>query len=156
MTPGRYTELFFHDEATALAAGHRPCGECRNADYRRFRAAWIAGNADAASDEKPAIKAIDQRLHAERLREDGSKRTFSEACGNLPDGVFVTLPVTSDAFLLWNRQLLRWTPGGYSDRLPAEANALVDVLTPRSTVRALAAGFLPVVHPTADTSVKPR
>jgi hypothetical protein len=82
MTPGRYTELFFLDEATGLAAGHRPCAECRRDRYLAFRNLWPAG-------VLPAV-ALDDQLHAERLNPDGSQRTFEANLDNLPDGVFVT------------------------------------------------------------------
>jgi hypothetical protein len=83
MTPGHYTELFFLDEATGLAAGHRPCAECRRDHYQAFRDAWPAGNLPAT--------ALDRQLHAERLNPDGSKRQFEAKLDDLPDSVFVTL-----------------------------------------------------------------
>jgi hypothetical protein len=148
MTPGRYTELFFLDEATALSAGHRPCAECR---YRRFvdyASAWkIAHN----KRERPRAGEMDERLHAERLSNHSSKKTFTAALNELPDGVFVTLPGENDtAYLLWRSALHAWSPGGYRARLPHPKNETVTVLTPRSTVQAIRAGYIPEVHKTAE------
>src|SRR5947207_2080496 len=89
MTPGRYTELFFLDEATALAAGHRPCAECRRERYLAFQSAWLAGNPGILGEEKPMAPLIDDRLHAERLTADGSRRLFQAELKELPMGVFV-------------------------------------------------------------------
>jgi hypothetical protein len=154
MTPGHCTELFFLDEATALAAGHRPCVECRFRDDRRFKELWTAGNCHGANlpageTNCPTAGKIDCQLQAERLNADGTKRTFQSACQNLPDGVLVVPRDRLGAFLVWNGALHHWTPGGYDSRRPLEAAVLVDVLTPPSTVRAIAAGYEPVVHPTA-------
>src|SRR5262245_2641385 len=82
MTPGRYTELFFVDEATGLAAGHRPCFECRRKAFESFAAAW-------PGRDRPTAAAIDEKLHAERVEPDRAKRTFLAAVADLPDGVFV-------------------------------------------------------------------
>ena len=87
MAPGRYTELFFLDEATALAAGHRPCGECRRADYRRFKASWLAGNPERDLPGAVPIAAIDCELHRDRLTSEGLQRTFQADLASLPDGL---------------------------------------------------------------------
>jgi hypothetical protein len=89
MTPGAYTELFFLDEAVALAAGHRPCAECRRADYDRFRAAWrrALGGSDAAA--LPSADDMDRRLHADRLAAPGTRRAYREPYAALADGSFV-------------------------------------------------------------------
>src|SRR5947199_10752430 len=76
MTPGRYTELFFLDEATALAAGHRPCAECRHARFLSFCRAWGAANAGGGVSSRPTATVIDDRLHAERVGPGRSKRSF--------------------------------------------------------------------------------
>lgn len=93
MSPGLYTELFFLDEATALAAGHRPYAECRRDRYNAFRDAWTAGGRGAGE-----VKAteIDSRLHEERLEPGGTKRTFQANLDDVPDGVFVRLPGRGD------------------------------------------------------------
>src|SRR5207237_6087106 len=86
MTPGRYTELFFLDEATALAAGHRPCAECRRARFRAFQTAWAAGD----SGRVPTAGEMDDRLHAERVGPGCEKVRFAAELDELPDGVFGT------------------------------------------------------------------
>jgi hypothetical protein len=140
MTPRSYTELFFLDEATALAAGHRPCAECRNADYKRFKALWASlfgGAADADS--------IDAVLHAERL--DGrKKRVWRADIRTLPDGTYVS--IDGVARIVWAGELVAWGDGGYGDRLRCSAYGDLDVLTPRSIVAVLKAGYRPNVHST--------
>jgi hypothetical protein len=143
MRPGHYTELFFLDEATALAGGHRPCAECQRDRFRAFCRAWQAGNPGHGS----TAGAIDERLHAERMNPDGSKRTFTARLGDLPDGVFVRLEGGRDqAWLVWGGALLAWSAGGYGERRQRRQGEQVKVLTPRSTVAALRAGYVPDVH----------
>jgi hypothetical protein len=139
MQPHRYTELFFLDEAAAFSAGHRPCAECRRADYQRFRALWETchgGPADADS--------IDAKLHADRIH-DRRKRTYRDTLAGLPDGTFVSLD--GRAWLVWGGDLFVWSDSGYSMRKSKTAKADVDVLTPRATVAVFAAGYRPEVHP---------
>jgi hypothetical protein len=141
--PGRLTELFFLDEATGLAAGHRPCGECRYRDYLAFKRAWAV----AFRGGVPAVAQIDARLHADRLVRPGVRRSYTAALPGLPDGVMVS--VGGAPFLVWGGGLLAWTPGGYRDLVqPADADP-VTVITPRATVAVLAAGYRPVIHPSA-------
>ena len=131
MAPNRYTGLFFLDDATALAAGHRPCAECRNADYRSFLA--LTGASSAGE--------LDDRLHAER------GRLHAAELRDLPDGAFVVLE--GEPWLVFGSALMRWTPGGYSERRPRRSSR-VDVATPPTSLRALASGWtgsLPLVHP---------
>ena len=142
MTPGSYTELFFLDEAAALSAGHRPCAECRHADYVRFRQAWSA----AHGGPPPSADAMDAALHAERLAAPRTKRTYQAQISALPDGAYVE--VDGAAWLLWSRALHRWSAGGYVERRRPPRGA-VTVLTPASTVAVIAAGYQPSVHPTA-------
>jgi hypothetical protein len=134
MPPGRYTGLFFLDEATAFAAGHRPCAECRREDYTRF-VELVGARADA----------IDMRLHEERL---GRRR--EAALEALPDGTFV---VQGGApWLVLGDELLRWTPGGYAERVPRTAER-VEVVTPALLVDVLRRGWtgsLPFLHPSAS------
>ena len=140
--PGRWTELFFLDEATALAAGHRPCAYCRRGDYDRYRAAW----ARAAGTVAPGADHMDDALHGERVRGRDTKVTFPAAAATLPDGAFVT---DGDVALLVHGGVLRpWHPGGYGPALAPPVGPLV-VLTPRSTVAAIRAGYTPAVHPSA-------
>ena len=141
--PGRLTELFFLDEATGLAAGHRPCGECRYRDYQAFKRAWAAAHGGGA----PGVQAIDARLHADRLAGPGARRTYAAPLGGLPDGVLVE--VDGAPRLVFCGGLLAWTPGGYRDRQAAGPASTVTVITPRATVATLAAGYRPVLHPSA-------
>ncbi|WP_092775669.1 hypothetical protein [Actinokineospora terrae] len=131
MAPGRYTELFFLDEAVALAAGHRPCAECRRADYLRYRALW-------SIEDSPSADAMDRVLDAERSLHDGRRRTT--AMTEPPHGSFIT--VQDDHWLVAGDRIHRWTPVGYADRRPLP-DGPVDVLTPPSTVAILAAGYAP-------------
>jgi hypothetical protein len=143
--PGRLTELYFLDEPTALAAGHRPCGECRYHDYERFRHAW----ARAHPDDEPRAQQIDRRLHADRLGPEGH-RTQEDDLRLLPDGVVI---VHDDGFwLVRGGSVHRWSHGGYGERRArAELPAVVTVLTPRATVEALRAGYEPAHHPTSGS-----
>src|SRR5262249_31053382 len=88
--PGWDTGLFFLGGGPALAAGHRPCFECRRARFGAFRDAWSRGNPGLWPGEKPTAGIIDDRLHAERFGPGGARRTFEAIPGELPDGVFVT------------------------------------------------------------------
>jgi hypothetical protein len=136
LQPGRYTELFFLDEATALAAGHRPCAECMRARFNEFRAAWGA----------PALRAgdLDAALHAERLTPAGGQATWRSRLGALPDGTMVAIAGTPR---LWREGYLRrWSSSGYGPPEPADPADEVTVLTPRSTTRALASGFTPCAN----------
>ena len=144
-TPGRLTELFFLDEATGLAAGHRPCGECRYRDYQVFKQAWASW-----AGGRPDVQAIDARLHADRLAAPGIRRTFTAPPAELPDGTMIEL---ADAlWLVYDGGLLAWTPGGYLDRHVERPATPVTVITPRATVATLAAGYRPVIHPSAVTA----
>jgi hypothetical protein len=139
LQPGRYTELFFLDEATALAAGHRPCALCRRADYERFLALTGAGGADDA----------DARLHAERL--DGrARRTHAARWRDVPDGAFVLHD--GAPWLVHQDVLLRWTPAGYGDRRPRPGGAATLLTPPALTalLRAGWAGAVPLLHPSAE------
>ncbi len=150
MTPDRYTELFFLDEATALAAGHRPCAECRHARFIDFCNAWGEAHPSEDSTQRPTAEAIDRRLHAERIAADCSKRTYMGSLNELPDGVFVTLPALGEqADLVWGDHLLAWSPSGYGVPRPRPRKAEVLVLTPPSTVRTIRAGYVPDIHPSA-------
>ncbi len=151
-SPGRLTELFFLDEATGLAAGHRPCGECRYRDYQAFKqawAAWASGGRPGGNDGRLGVQAIDARLHADRLIEPGIRRTYQAPLPELPDGTMVEHDGTP--WLLYGGRLQAWTPGGYLDRPVEMPRTPVTVITPRATVATLAAGYHPVVHPTAVT-----
>jgi hypothetical protein len=153
MAPDRYTELFFLDEATGLAAGHRPCAECRHSRFVAFRDAWAAGNPTFVAAGRATADLLDARLHAERLGPDRSKPTFRAKLDDLPDGVFVLGKTdVATACLLWQDHLLVWSPGGYRRRAERRGSEEVEVLTPRSTVAAIRAGYIPHVHPTASNA----
>jgi hypothetical protein len=146
-SPGRLTELYFLDEATGLAAGHRPCGECRYRDYQAFKRAWPAAWPGASPAAWPGAREIDARLHADRLAGPGVRRTYQAPLAGLPSGAMVE--IGGAPWLVYGGRLLAWTPGGYQAR-PVEAPAgSVPVITPRATVAALAAGYRPVIHPSA-------
>jgi hypothetical protein len=141
-----YTELFFLDEPTALAAGHRPCFECRRRDATAFAASWAAARRAPAPPRAPAM---DRVLHAERL--DGRrKRRHSLAIDALPDGAMLALRGDPEAaFALRGESLLRWAPDGYGDARARPRGILVEVLTPPSILAVLAHGYRPRWHPSA-------
>ena len=147
MQPGLFTELFFVDEATALAAGHRPCFECRRADAVRFAEVWAKV---AGLEGRAAAPDMDERLQGERIDRRGAKVTFAARLGALPDGVFVRHETR--AALVWGGRLLPWSFAGYRAPVPIAARAVADVLTPNVTVDILAAGYRPLVHETAQSS----
>src|SRR5262245_19628780 len=142
MSPGSYTELFFLDEAVALAAGHRPCAECRREDYQRFQSAWACAVAKDTSAD-----AMDLRLHADRLVGPRARRTYEAPAQALPDGVFVK--VDGAAWLVHGGVLKEWTPAGYARRRAMERASLT-VITPRSLVEVIRAGYQPTIHPSAS------
>jgi len=144
MPPGRWTALFFLDEVTALAAGHRPCAYCRRADYLRFAGAWQIAQ---RLPRRPGARDMDQVLHCERLGPDRQKRTYRAPPGQLPDGVMIRAGATTG--LLLGGQLRLWSFQGYAAPDGSGPPALVDVLTPPSTVAVLAAGYRPMLHPSA-------
>jgi len=151
MQPGRYTELFFLDEATALAAGHRPCGECRRQDFLWFARLWAdvhggSRGSRAMADEMDAIL-HGERLHAERTSSERSKRTYHADIETLPGGSFIRWQGAPHLVLAgW---LLPWTFSGYGTPIERPSAGSVEVLTPPSIVAVLSAGFCPSLHPTA-------
>lgn len=150
MRPGYYTELFFLDEATALAAGHRPCAECRRDRFLDFCNAWGTVHPGDGTSARPTAAAIDDQLHAERIASDLSKRSSTAALDELPDGVIVTLSSGEDqAYLVRGGYLLAWSPRGYRDRRRRPKGAEANVLTPPSTVGAIKAGYAPAIHTSA-------
>jgi len=137
MSPNRYTELFFLDEATALASGHRPCFECRRADALAFREAWMRAY---GLDRRPSAGEMDRILQAERITRDRRKVSFEAALSGLPGGVMVE--VEPGVACLWaGGKLRRWNFAGYAiEPLEAPPGPL-RVLTPRSMVKVLEAGY---------------
>jgi hypothetical protein len=136
-----FTVLFFHDEAVALAAGHRPCALCQRARYEAFRDAWVEGNGER---RRPLAQEIDRRLHGERIERGSHRRRFHPApWAGVPDGAFVV----SDGgpALVAGDRLVPWTTSGYGParRRPASSGDPALLITPPSIVAALRAGFRP-------------
>jgi hypothetical protein len=142
--PRRFTWLYFHDEAVALAAGHRPCAECRWSSYVRYRQAW----ADGLGVARPAADEINRRLHAERLvRGTHQRRTHWLPWADLPDGTFAL--TGGQPVLVREDRLVPWTTRGYGSpgRRPARGDA--EVLTPPASIAVLAAGYPVQIDPAA-------
>jgi|SRR5689334_5461354 len=135
-----YTELFFLDEVTAFAAGHRPCFECRRADAERFARLF------SGKDKRASAAAMDETLHAERLNGK-TKRTHRRKLDALPDGAMIALD--GDPFAVRGDRLLHWTPGGYSEARQRPQGIDVDVLTPPSILSVLERGYMPLWHGSA-------
>ncbi|MBR0695193.1 hypothetical protein [Bradyrhizobium lablabi] len=142
MSRRSWTEMFFLDEATAFAAGHRPCFFCRRADAKRFRGCWERGNGVTGL----SAKAMDAVLHSERL-ERGRKRLhpLPTALLELPDGAMVQ--ANGESYLVTGGKVLRWSFAGYSH---ADMTGPPMLLTPPSTIRAFQAGYRPMLHPSAN------
>lgn len=132
MTPGSWTELFFLDEAVALAAGHRPCALCRREAFIAYRAAW---------GDAPKAPEMDAELHSARL----GPRAVRDG-DDLPDGAFVRLG--QEAFLIGGAVMRRFSPAGYGPPLP-RATGPVELLTPEPSLRVLSRGYRPILHPSA-------
>jgi hypothetical protein len=148
MPPGRWTALFFLDEATALAAGHRPCAYCRRTDYLAYARAWQDAYALA---ERPRAVEMDARLHAERVAlRPRRQRTWPARLRALPDGTMVRSGDTVG--LLLAGTVRPWSLTGYGTPVAAPPAATVEVLTPPASVAALAHGFRPLLHPSANPS----
>jgi hypothetical protein len=148
LQPGRFTELFFLDEATAFAAGHRPCRMCRYEDYVSFARAL----SELHPDLPTTADVIDEHLHAERWnRERKQQRHHVAPVGALPNGAFVLR--AGDPWLVRGAALLRWTPAGYTDRVRRPPNGETIVITPPSLVAILRTDREPIVpflHPSAE------
>ena len=154
MKPGSWTELFVLDEAVALAAGHRPCGYCRRDDYRNFLACWAAGTGWTL-ERAPRQPDFDARLHADRLDPQRRQRHHDARLDHLPDGCFVLLPDDPTPWLVYGSALYPWSHAGYGPPRRRPTGITVSVITPVSTVAALAAGYAPNVHPSALPSGNP-
>jgi hypothetical protein len=133
--PHHYTFLFFHDEAVSLAAGHRPCAECRRESYNAYRAAW----ADGLGAGIGSATAINKQLHAERIAAGTHRRRLHPApWSGLPDGAFVLLDAPA---VVVGSHLAEWTLEGYRTRHRRPRHGTAQVITPPSTVAALRAGY---------------
>jgi len=152
MAPNTYTKLFFIDEATAFAAGHRPCAYCRKEDYQLFKKLWIKANPQYNLKENSPVAEIDKILHTERIAGTGSATTLTGSLNELPDGVIISY---ENQPLLWKSgQLYPWTPEGYQQPI-IHTNATeigsthhtppdpITILTPASIIRMFKAGYQP-------------
>tara|TARA_R110002074_G_scaffold378796_1_gene556733 strand:- start:550 stop:1179 length:630 start_codon:yes stop_codon:yes gene_type:complete len=146
MSPGRYTELFFLDEAVSLAAGHRPCGECRKLDFAHFRECWQK----AHGGDFPRPNEIDRRLHQARVNSRSRIQIrYSAPIDSLPDGVFVRLEGALAPRLVRGEKLLTYSTAGYQASIARPSGLDVEVLTPSPSVEVMLAGYLPALHPSA-------
>jgi hypothetical protein len=146
LQPGRFTELFFLDEATAMAAGHRACALCRREDYDRLVALWRELHPGQVGAD-----AMDAQLHGERVA-DGTRaqRHHEAALDDLPDAAFVLRD--GAPWLVRGAELLAWTPAGYAERVPRPAGERAVLITPPSLVEVLRAGWegaVPLMHASA-------
>ena len=141
-----FTGLFFLDEVTALAAGHRPCFECRRKDADAFARVWPGAR---KRKTRARVAEMDAVLQAERLRGRDKHR---RAIDDLPDGTAIVIPGGDEAAMLREGQLLRWTPKGYVSAGPRPRGASVELLTPPSIVAVLEAGYRPLWHPSAEAA----
>jgi len=143
-SPGSYSELFFLDEATAFAAGHRPCGECRRERYQLFKAWWTQAHQPGSSVTSAQV---DKVLHAERTLRGGGKRTYQATLSELPPGTFFEhggIP-----YLVWHHGYRPWSFDGYGRAVDWPSDTQVRELTPASIVTLFRLGFVPQVHPSA-------
>lgn len=144
MAPGRYTELFFLDEVTAFAAGHRPCAECRRQHFINFIHHW---SLVTGKNRRYYVSEIDSVLHQERIDRQKRKVTFQAQADELPDGSFVLYDGT--AWLILNNHMVEWQPEGYISKSPIRSGQNLVVLTPRSIVELLKAGYSAEIHQSA-------
>jgi hypothetical protein len=134
--PNRWTPLFFHDEAVAFAAGHRPCGECRHAEYQAYKAAWAA----ALGGDPPSAGEMNRRLHAERIFPGTHRRRSHEVrWTDLPDGAFVIEEDTP--LLVRGDELVAWTLDGYGEPRRRPRRGTATAITPPATMAVLRAGY---------------
>jgi hypothetical protein len=143
MATNRWTELFFLDEAAALAEGHRPCAECRHADFVAFQTSWrtVHGDRGATADDMDAV------LHVERRIKPWVKRTHTADPRSLPDGAYIV--EAGRPWLVLGETLLAWSPDRYNQRTMRPSAGEVTVLTPPSIIAVLRAGYRSAVHPSA-------
>lgn len=140
MAPNRYTELFFMDEATAFAAGHRPCAECRRSDFKQFKASWIKGNPGYGFDEKTRISEIDDNTPGKDWSGSAQSHLLGKP-GQFARRYFVRYQ--NEAYLIQDTKLHLWSPFGYQDTVHLPLADRVEVLTPESVVNTIRAGYLP-------------
>ena len=142
--PGHLTVLFFHDEAVALAAGHRPCALCRRAAYERYRQAWVSGNSGAV----PTAAVMNAALHRQRLVAGTHRRRLHTIqWQDVPSGAFVL--ADARPFLALDDAVVPWTPRGYDQPRGRPRAGRIQVITPPATLGALRAGYLPQLDASA-------
>ena len=147
--PGRWTPLFFWDEAVALAAGHRPCALCRRADFN----AWLDGW-QSAFGERPKVDPMDRRLHTDR-RDGKVQRRHARGWADVPVGAFVVIDAPDSGGeavpgLVLRDRLVPWSPRGYGPAVERPRRGDATVLTPRASTDVLSHGYRPVFHPAAS------
>jgi hypothetical protein len=151
MSPGRYTELFFLDEAVALAAGHRPCAECRRERFNAFKEAWARSHG-LPSGPPVFANSIDLELHRARIGLRKEKVTYRAPLVSLPDGCFIR--IAGESYLVFADSIYRWSPEGYREKLRRTNNPAVEILTPEPIVQCLAHGYRPQIHESARGLVR--
>lgn len=144
---GRYSELFFLDEATALSAGHRPCAYCQRGRFDAFKAAWARSAEPPLESAALPIHEVDAQLHGQRVSRGVQKITFEAQVDSLPEGTMIEVDGT--AFLLHRGRRWRWSFMGYEPADPLPPATQVRVLTPKGVVQAYSAGYKPGVHVSA-------
>ncbi len=144
MSPGRYTELFFLDEAVAFAAGHRPCAECRWKRFIDFKNSWTRRDKPGQSSKDLRAPDIDAELHRTRVDRRGKKVVYEAALKSLPNGCFVD--IGGSAYLVWDDSMALWTPEHYKSKRRRPDELTVAVLTPRPIVECFREGYEPQVH----------
>ena len=147
-TTNNYSELFFLDEVTAFAAGHRPCTYCQRERSRLFKEAWLKANFVDGLSEKFPLSALDNQLHKERALRGGKKVTYETSISALPRGTMFEYAGT--AYVVTTNGYLPWSFGGYGEAVSLSGATIVNVLTPRSIVNTFAAGFEALLHSSAN------
>jgi hypothetical protein len=145
---GRYSELFFLDEATAFAAGHRPCAYCQRERFNEFKAAWTTTHLGNEPVQSLSIKEIDARLHQDRVTRDGKRVMFTAVLEDLPEGTIFEF--NRVAILLHRGRQYRWAFEGYALAEPVPKATTVSVITPKCIVQLLGSRMRPRVHASAD------
>jgi len=142
-----YSELFFLDEATALAAGHRPCNDCQPYRFKKFKAAWCRAHSQELKPSQLLVASIDEKLEQERIDSSEKKPAFRASLSELPVGTIFA--VNSTAYLTTSAGHFLWSQDGYTQADPFK-HSTVEVLTPKSVVAVLLAGYVPQLHASAD------